>query len=251
MSLAIRAVTRKGSLLTGPSDALQRGRPSHIFSFRMKSMCQDALEGLEPKPVWDMFGKLSSIPRPSFREEKVLQWMKDFAEERDLPWCQDEIGNLVIRHPGTMSGKVAAPVIVQAHVDMVTEKNEGVEHDFNEDPIFLVRDGDWIMAKGTTLGADNGVGVATAMAILDIPTTSRDILLPPIEALFTVAEETGLVGAFALDGSMLAGKTLLNLDTEDWPGTVLTFFISLCGWQRDSRLPSAARSCKNNKRNTG
>lgn len=148
---------------------------------------------------------------------RVLQWLKQFAEERGLSWTQDTVGNLVIRHPGTQSGVNAPTVIIQGHVDMVTEKDEGSAHDFMSDPIRLLRDGDWITADGTTLGADNGLGVVTAMAVLDTPKDSKDVLLPPIEALFTVAEETGLVGAFELDGTMLTGKTLLNLDTEDWP----------------------------------
>lgn len=183
----------------------------------MYSSKYEALEGLEPVTLWQMFGTLSSIPRPSFHEGKVLEWLKEFANERALVWKQDDAGNIVIRHPGTMQGCEAAPVIIQGHIDMVTEKNDSVEHNFFEDPIRLVRQGDWLTADGTTLGADNGVGVACALALIDTPRDSRDVLLPPIEALFTVAEETGLVGAFNLDGSMLSGKTLLNLDTEDWP----------------------------------
>ncbi|KAI8112027.1 hypothetical protein M9435_004522 [Picochlorum sp. BPE23] len=177
----------------------------------------DAIQGLEPRAVWEFFDRLSSIPRPSFHEERVLEWLKEFAQERGLTWDQDKVGNLVIRHPGTQSGVEAPTVIIQGHVDMVTEKDEGSAHDFMSDPIKLIRDGDWITADGTTLGADNGLGVVTALAVLDTPKDSKDVLLPPIEALFTVAEETGLVGAFELDGSMLTGKTLLNLDTEDWP----------------------------------
>lgn len=148
---------------------------------------------------------------------RVLQWLKEFAEERGLTWDQDKVGNLVIHHPGTQSGVGAPTVIIQGHVDMVTEKDEGSAHDFMADPIRLIRDGDWITADGTTLGADNGLGVVTALAILDTAKDSKDVVMPPIEALFTVAEETGLVGAFELDGTMLTGKTLLNLDTEDWP----------------------------------
>ena len=183
----------------------------------IKSQTYDAIEGLEPSEVFQMFGKLSSLPRPSFHEDRVIEWLKEFADERQLEWKQDGAGNMVICHPGTMEGSQAPPVIIQGHIDMVTEKNDTVEHDFFKDPIKLIRDGDWLKADGTTLGADNGVGVACALAVIDTPKDSKDILLPPIEALFTVAEETGLVGAFNLDGNMLRGKTLLNLDTEDWP----------------------------------
>ena len=177
----------------------------------------DALDGLQPETLWQMFATLSSIPRPSFHEGRVIEWLKYFAEERKLSWEQDEAGNVVIRHPGTMEGSQAPSVIIQSHLDMVTEKNDSVEHDFFRDPIKLIRDGDWLKADGTTLGADNGLGVACALAVIDTAVESKDVLLPPIEALFTVAEETGLVGAFNLDGTMLTGKTLLNLDTEDWP----------------------------------
>lgn len=174
-----------------------------------------ALDGLEPAGLWSFFAQLSSIPRPSKQEEKVLAWLKEFAETRGLKWKQDAVGNIVICRPGSRGGGEAAPaVIIQGHVDMVTEKNADNQHDFTRDPIRLVRDGDWITADGTTLGADNGVGVCTALAILDLPASAK---LPPIEALFTVDEETGLTGAFGLDGSMLSGRTLLNLDTEEWP----------------------------------
>ena len=213
----------------------------------MKSKCvSSAVQGLEPEELWGFFSQLSSIPRPSFQEERcvrstpwfpplvymvytsrsilhctwsrrVLEWLKQFADERSLEHSQDSQGNLVIRHPGTMEGVDAPPVIIQGHVDMVTEKNAESSHDFMRDPIALIRDGDWLRADGTTLGADNGIGVCAALSVLNVPRDSTDVLLPPIEALFTVAEEVGLVGAFNLDGSLLSGKVLLNLDTEDWP----------------------------------
>lgn len=191
-----------------------RSKPMNVS---MSSLKYEALDGLEPRGLWEMFGQLSSIPRPSFHEDKVVEWLEEFARERRLDFRQDSAGNVVIRHPGTMEGREAPPIIIQGHIDMVTEKNDSVEHDFLRDPIRLIREGDWLKADGTTLGADNGLGVACALALIDISTDSKDVLLPPIEALFTVAEETGLVGAFNLDGSMLSGKTLLNLDTEDWP----------------------------------
>lgn len=173
-----------------------------------------ALEGLEPANLWSLFAELSSIPRPSKHEERVIEWLKAFAGDRKLECVQDAVGNLVIRRPGSGGGENAPPVIIQGHVDMVTEKNAETVHDFMADPIRLVRDGDWITADGTTLGADNGIGVCTALAVLNLPSDAK---LPPIEALFTIDEETGLTGAFGLDGSMLKGRTMLNLDTEEWP----------------------------------
>ena len=173
-----------------------------------------SVESLQPAAVWSFFARLSAIPRPSKHEHKVMAWIKEFAASKGLEWAQDEVGNLVVYRPGTGGGELAPPVIVQGHVDMVTEKNADSSHNFYQDPITLVRDGDWLRANGTTLGADNGIGVATALALLDL---EPKVKLPPIEALFTVDEETGLTGAFGLDGSMLKGRVLLNLDTEEWP----------------------------------
>ncbi|EFN51344.1 hypothetical protein CHLNCDRAFT_59267 [Chlorella variabilis] len=172
-----------------------------------------ALQGLQPEGLWRHFGELSKIPRPSKHEERVLEWLKRFATDRGLDWKQDKVGNIVIYRPGSGGGEKAPPVIIQGHVDMVCEKNADVSHDFMSDPIRLVRDGDWITADGTTLGSDNGIGVCAALALLDLPQSE---LLPPLECLFTIDEETGLTGAFQLDGTMLHGRTLLNLDTEDW-----------------------------------
>ena len=156
------------------------------------------------------------LPIPIPFPTSVLAWLKSFADARSLAWQQDGVGNLVIRRPGSGGGARAPPVILQGHVDMVCEKNEGTAHDFGADPIRLVLHPDgWLRADGTTLGADNGIGVAASLAVLDTPPTDPRPL-PPIEALFTVDEETGLTGAFGLDGGMLAGRTLVNLDTEDW-----------------------------------
>ena len=172
-----------------------------------------AVAGLEPAALWNNFAALSRIPRPSKQEEQVLAWLKEFADTRSLEWQQDEVGNIVVRRPGSGGGESAPVVVIQSHVDMVCEKNSDVEHDFGRDPIRLLRDGDWLTADGTTLGADNGIGVATALALLEM---RSDAQLPPLECLFTVDEETGLTGAFALDGALLQGRTLLNLDTEEW-----------------------------------
>ena len=172
-----------------------------------------AVSGLEPSTLWNNFAALSRIPRPSKQEEQVLAWLQEFAFARGLESQQDETGNIVIRRPGSGGGESAPVVVIQSHVDMVCEKNSDVEHDFTSDPISLLRDGEWLTADGTTLGADNGIGVATALALLEMEEGAK---LPPLECLFTVDEETGLTGAFALDGALLQGRTMLNLDTEEW-----------------------------------
>eukprot|EP00208_Stichococcus_sp_RCC1054_P000030 CAMPEP_0206143220 /NCGR_PEP_ID=MMETSP1473-20131121/19682_1 /ASSEMBLY_ACC=CAM_ASM_001109 /TAXON_ID=1461547 /ORGANISM="Stichococcus sp, Strain RCC1054" /LENGTH=503 /DNA_ID=CAMNT_0053538521 /DNA_START=190 /DNA_END=1701 /DNA_ORIENTATION=- len=171
-----------------------------------------ALAGLEPAQVWRWFGELAEIPRPSRHESRVVDWLKDFASQRSLEIKGDSYGNQVIYRPGSGGGEGAPTIVLQGHIDMVTEKNASSSHDFMNDPIRLQRHGDWLKADGTTLGADNGLGVAASLAILDLP---ADAALPPIEALFTVEEEIGLKGAFALDGSLLKGRIMLNLDTEE------------------------------------
>ncbi|KAK9818925.1 hypothetical protein WJX74_001245 [Apatococcus lobatus] len=176
-------------------------------------MAKDVVEALQPQPLWSLFKQLSEIPRPSKHEEQVLNFLKNFAKEHQLSYKQDDTGNLVILRPGSGGGESAPTIVIQGHVDMVTEKNSSVVHDFNKDPLKLVRNGDWLKADGTTLGADNGIGVCAALALLTSPPTAK---LPPLECLFTVDEETGLTGAFQLDGSIVTGRTMLNLDTEDW-----------------------------------
>lgn len=179
----------------------------------MVTAFDDGLGGLEPRALWKYFKDISRCPRPSKNETRVLQYLIDFAEARSLEWQQDTAGNLVIRRPGTGGGENAPVVVVQGHVDMVCEKDDTVHHDFNSDPIKVKRTGDWVHADGTTLGADNGIGVAAALALLDMPATAK---LPPLECLFTVDEETGLNGAYAIDKSLVKGRTMLNLDTEVW-----------------------------------
>jgi dipeptidase D len=166
---------------------------------------------LHPKNVWNNFADLNAVPRPSKKEEKVIQFLKEFGEKLNLETIVDEVGNIVIKKPGTSGFENKPTVVLQGHMDMVPQKNADVDHDFEKDGIEMYIDGDWVKARGTTLGADNGIGVASAMTVL----ASTDIPHPPIEALFTVDEETGLTGAQAFKGGVLSGANLLNLDSED------------------------------------
>lgn len=169
------------------------------------------IKDLEPKLIWNYFYDVTQIPRPSKKEEKIIAYLLDFAKKHNLDAKKDSVGNVLITKPAT-SGKENVPTIVlQSHVDMVAEKNSDVTHDFEKDPIETIIDGDWVKANGTTLGADNGIGVAAQLAVL----ASNDIAHGKIEALFTVDEETGLTGANALEKEFLTGKTLINLDTEE------------------------------------
>ena len=171
------------------------------------------IDDLKPEIIWKHFETLTKIPRPSKHEEKILEYLKEFANKRELEMREDDTGNIVILRPGSGGGGNAQSIIIQSHVDMVCEKNRDSNHDFMNDPLKLYIEEGWLKADGTTLGADNGIGVAAAMALLDLP---NDVELPPLECLFTVDEETGLTGAFALNGEILKGRTMLNLDTEDW-----------------------------------
>lgn len=166
---------------------------------------------LEPKVLFDYFNQICQIPRPSKKEEKIIQFLVEFGEKHNIETYKDGIGNVIMCKPATKGYENLTPVILQSHVDMVCEKNEGTVHDFDKDPISTYVDGEWVKAKGTTLGADNGIGVAAQLAVL----ASDDIEHGPIECLFTVDEETGLTGAFHLEPNVLKGKILLNLDSED------------------------------------
>lgn len=169
------------------------------------------LKGLQPEAVWEYFEEICQIPRPSRKEEKIGAWLMEFARKHDLEARRDEAGNVLICKPA-VAGKEHLPgVVLQSHMDMVCEKNSDVEHDFDHDPIVPYIDGEWVKARGTTLGADDGIGMAAALAVL----TSRDIQHGPLECLFTVDEETGLTGAFALQPGFFNGRILLNLDSED------------------------------------
>ena len=166
---------------------------------------------LEPKVIWKNFEALNSVPRPSKKEEKVIQFIKEFGENLGLPTTVDEVGNVIITKPATPGMENRTPIVMQSHLDMVCQKNNDVDFDFETQGIQMYVDGDWVRAKGTTLGADNGLGVATIMSILE----SNDIPHPELEALFTIDEETGMTGALALKPGQLKGEILLNLDTEE------------------------------------
>lgn len=166
---------------------------------------------LEPKEVFDIFQQICLIPRPSKHEERISQWLVDFAKEHHIDCYQDEALNVIMRVPATPGYEDHEGVILQAHMDMVCEKNKDVQHDFMHDPIDIYVDGDDLRAKGTTLGGDDGIGVSMALAAL----TSKTLQHPALEALFTVDEETGLTGAFKLKDGCLKGTKLINLDSED------------------------------------
>ncbi|MCG8575988.1 MAG: aminoacyl-histidine dipeptidase [Flavobacteriales bacterium] len=166
---------------------------------------------LEPQIIWNHFEDLNAVPRPSKREEKIRQFMIDFGKNLGLETIEDEIGNVVIKKAATAGMEDRETVILQSHIDMVHQKNADTNFDFDTQGIESFIDGDWVKAKGTTLGADNGMGVAATMSLL----SSTDIPHPALEALFTIDEETGMTGAKHLNSGMLSGKILLNLDTED------------------------------------
>lgn len=166
---------------------------------------------LQPQQLWNKFADLNAVPRPSKKEERVIAFMKSFGENLGLETFVDDVGNVIIKKPAKASMENRSTVVMQSHLDMVHQKNNDTVFNFNEQGIDMYIDGDWVRAKGTTLGADNGLGVATIMAILE----SKDIPHPAIEALFTIDEETGMTGAMGLKGKLLKGTILLNLDTEE------------------------------------
>ncbi len=166
---------------------------------------------LQPQSLWKYFYELTQIPRPSKHEEKVSQYVIDFGKEHGLETIVDEVGNVIIRKPATSGMENRKGVILQAHLDMVPQKNEDTNHDFVKDPLKPYVDGDWVKADGTTLGSDNGIGVAAAMAVL----AAKDLQHGLIEGLFTIDEETGMTGAFGLKSGVIQGDILLNMDSED------------------------------------
>ncbi|MBE0655725.1 MAG: aminoacyl-histidine dipeptidase, partial [Bacteroidales bacterium] len=166
---------------------------------------------LKPERVWEIFYELTRIPRPSKKEQKAMDFARKFGEDLGLETIVDKVGNVIIRKPASPGNENKMGVILQAHLDMVPQKNSDKKHDFENDPIETIIDGEWVRADGTTLGADNGIGAAAAMAVLK----SNDLVHGPVEVLLTLDEETGMTGAFELGRGLLKGDILLNLDSED------------------------------------
>ncbi|HEX2984129.1 MAG TPA: aminoacyl-histidine dipeptidase [Ignavibacteriales bacterium] len=179
------------------------------------------LGSLKPELLWNHFEEICSYPRPSRKEEKVAEYVMSVGSRNGLETIKDSFGNVLIRKPATPGMENLKPVVLQGHLDMVAEKNNDVQHDFDNDPITPYIDGDWVKAKGTTLGSDNGIGVAAALTIME----SKDVQHGPIEFLFTLDEETGLFGAQSLKPGFLKAEILLNLDSEE-DGT---FYIGCAG----------------------
>lgn len=173
-------------------------------------MADEILGDLEPQIVWSIFEEITHIPRPSKKEGKIRQWVKDWAEKQEISWKEDEAGNILLSKPASPSCEDYPTLILQGHMDMVCEKEPGVNIDFEEDPIPIKRGENLVFAEGTTLGADNGIGMALALASL----ISKDLNHGSLEVLLTVDEETGLTGAFAMEEGFFSGKYLLNIDSE-------------------------------------
>ncbi|WP_345843586.1 aminoacyl-histidine dipeptidase [Shewanella algae] len=169
-----------------------------------------SLSQLQPQPLWQWFEQICTIPHPSKHEAALSQYIQNWAKDRQLEVIEDKVGNLIIRKDATPGMENRKPVVIQAHIDMVPQKNADKEHDFVKDPIQPWIDGDWVKAQGTTLGADNGIGMASALAILG----SDDIPHGPLEVLLTIDEEAGMTGAFGLEAGMLRGEILINTDSE-------------------------------------
>ncbi len=168
------------------------------------------LKDLKPKRVLEIFDEITKVPRPSKKEGKIRQYLLDFAKKHNLEAKTDAVGNVVISKPATSGHENAPTIILQGHMDMVCESNDK-SFDFENNPITTIVDGEWVRADGTTLGADNGIGMAASLAVL----TEPELIHGPLEALFTVDEETGMTGAFNIGDNMISGDMLLNLDSED------------------------------------
>jgi dipeptidase D len=182
----------------------------NVINYKLKLMSQE-IRNLEPKALWNNFANLNAVPRPSKKEARIIEFMKNFGESLGLETFEDEIRNVIIRKPATKGMENRKAVVLQGHLDMVHQKNADTVFDFDTQGIDMYVDGDWVRARGTTLGADNGLGVAAIMSILE----STTIPHPAIEALFTIDEETGMTGAMNLKEGVLQGQILLNLDTEE------------------------------------
>src|SRR5512133_906748 len=171
----------------------------------------EALKGLKPEPVWKYFGEISRIPRCSKSEQQIADYVIGRAKQLGLEAKQDRFGNVLVRKPASPGREQVKTVVLQGHLDMVCEKNADIVHDFTKDPIELVKKGDVLTANGTTLGADNGIAVATNLAIIE----DKSLEHGPLEFLFTIDEETGLTGATNLAPGFVESKTLMNLDSEE------------------------------------
>lgn len=174
-------------------------------------MTKEEMISMEPSVVWNQFHEISQIPRCSTEEEKILSYIKEFSKKNGLVYKQDKIGNICIKKPASPGMESKPGIVLQGHVDMVCEKNAGTKHDFSVDPIKLLLKDGWITADGTTLGADNGIAVAMTLAVME----SKTIEHGPLEALFTVDEESALTGALELDASIVDGSILFNIDSEE------------------------------------
>jgi dipeptidase D len=172
---------------------------------------KEAINGLNPQSLWEYFYDISQIPRCSKEEEKIRDYIIKVAEKNGLKYKLDPVGNVVVKKPATSGLEKKPGIVFQGHLDMVCEKNKGTKHDFSKDPIELKREGDWMKANGTTLGSDNGIGVAASLAIM----TDKTMRHGPLEFLFTIDEETGLTGATEIAGDMLDQRLLLNMDSEE------------------------------------
>lgn len=169
------------------------------------------IKNLEPRGLWGYFAEICQIPHPSKKEQEIIEHVKNFGESNMLETTVDDSGNVVIKKPATPGFEDRKTVVLQSHLDMVPQKNSDKEHDFEKDPIEAFVDGEWVTANGTTLGADNGIGIAAAMAVL----SADDLKHGPVEALFTIDEETGMAGAFNLKPGYLDAEILINMDSED------------------------------------
>lgn len=197
------------------------------------------LEGIKPERVFYYFEEISKIPRCSFKEEKISNYLSNFGKEQGLETIQDEALNIIIKKPGTTGYENSPTVVLQGHMDMVCEKEQGSNHDFSKDPISLKVERDFLKAEGTTLGADNGIAVAMCLAVLE----SKDIPHPPLEVLLTTNEESGMDGAMELDPKYIDGRILINVDSEE-EGTIL---VSCAGGERNLvTIPIEWQSSKNN-----
>ena len=208
----------------------------------------DPIRNIDPQLLWEHFYQINQIPRCSKDEEKVREYVIQVAERNGLPYKLDTVKSVVVQKPATPGMENAPIVVLQSHLDMVCEKNKDTVHDFSKDPIKMLRDGDWVKADGTTLGSDNGIGVAASLAVMD----SKEVVHGPMEFLFTIDEETGLTGALQLGNDMLEGRILLNMDSEE-DGAI---YIG-CAGGRDTEIflqkatesvPAGSRFCTYSRR---